>query len=55
MLMVVYLQGDEDRVCLASYSYDNGALLHGFRGIFDLEDTSLRRTAGIVSIAQLAF
>lgn len=30
-------------MCLASYAHHDRALLHGFGGIFDLEDPALRR------------
>ena len=32
---------------LAGYPHDDGALLHGFGGIFDLEDTTLRRAVDL--------
>ena len=41
--MEVYLEGYEDRVGLAGYTDDDRALFDGFGGIFDLEDTTLRR------------
>ena len=51
----IYLQRDEDCMCLASYPHHDGALFHGFRGILDLENTALRRAVDTVSIIPLTF
>ena len=40
-----YLEPDDHGVCLAYEADDDGALLYGLTGIFDLEDSSLRRAA----------
>lgn len=37
------LDGGEHGVGLGDYADDDGTLLDGFLGIFDLEDTTLRR------------
>jgi hypothetical protein len=41
--LYVYLYGSQDGVCLADDADDDRSLLDGFLGIFDLEDTTLRR------------
>lgn len=39
----MYLQGGEDGMCLADNSNNDGSLLDGFLGVFDLEDATLWR------------
>ena len=44
-----YLDGAEHCVCLACYSNNDGALLDGLCGVFNLEDSALWRAGGLSS------
>jgi len=47
----MHLDCSEHCMCLADYSHDHRTLLHGFRGILDLEDAALRREGdGVVVV-----